>query len=51
MLILHIFSIFYQAGSKPHSPQDPSTLVPHAVIAHAPFPSTQDDGEFLVTSH
>ncbi len=51
MLILHIFSIFYQAGSKPYSSQDPSTLVPHAAIAHTPFSSAQDDGEFLVTSH
>ena len=26
MLILHIFSIFYQVGNKPYSSQDPSTL-------------------------
>lgn len=43
MLILHIFSIFHQAGSKPYSTQDPSTLVPHAAIAHTPFSSAQDD--------
>ena len=48
----YIFSrFFYQAGSKPYSSQDPSTLVPHAAIAHTPFSSAQDDGEFLVTSH
>ena len=43
MLILHIFSIFYQAGSQPYSSQDPSTLVPHAAIAHTPFSSAKDD--------
>ena len=43
MLILHIFAIFYQAGRKPYSSQDPSTLVPHAAIAHTPLSSAQDD--------
>lgn len=51
MLILHIFSIFYQAGSQPYSSQDPSTLVPHAAIAHTPFPSAQDDVQSPATSH
>lgn len=51
MLILHIFAIFHQSGSKPYSSQDPSTFVPHAAIAHTPFSSTQNDGESLVTSH
>ena len=41
---------FYQAGSKPYSAKDPSTLVPHAAIAHVPFSSAQDDDESLVTS-
>ena len=51
MLILHIFSIFYQAGNQPYSSQDPSTLVPHAAIAHTPFPSAQDDVQSPSTSH
>ena len=50
MLILHIFAIFYQAGSKPYSSQDPSTLVPRAAIVHAPFSSAQDDIQSLVTA-
>lgn len=51
MLILHIFSIFYQAGSQPYSSQDPSTLVPHAAIAHTPFSSAQDDVQSPAASH
>jgi len=50
MLILHIFSIFYQAGSKQYSSQNPSTLVPHAAIAHTPFSSAQDDVQSPATS-